>query len=119
MHIVNLSLVSDVHVKREASQTSVEPPQSLNLNRLNTRVRNQIEEKKRMIKALQAGVSPDGQKLFSAIAKTIQDITWSDKNIVVWNDVVISPPYKLENISGINESKAYLHVKKVASIYFY
>ncbi|XP_015115888.1 protein LSM12 homolog A [Diachasma alloeum] len=113
VHIVNLSLVSDVQVKREVSPTLNEPPQSLNLQRLNTRVRNQIEEKKRMVKALQAGVSPEGQKLFIAIAKTLQDITWSGQNIVVWDDVTIVPPYKVDNVHGNAESKSYLHVRKV------
>ncbi|XP_063984841.1 protein LSM12 homolog A [Diachasmimorpha longicaudata] len=113
VHIVNLSLVSDVQVKREVSPTLNEPPQSLNLQRLNTRVRNQIEEKKRMVKALQAGVSPEGQKLFIAIAKTIQAITWSGQNIVVWDDVTIVPPYKTDNVHGNAESKSYLHVRKI------
>ncbi|XP_015602012.1 protein LSM12 homolog A [Cephus cinctus] len=113
VHIVNLSLVSDVQVKREVSPTSNEPPQSLNLQRLNTRVRNQIEEKKRMVKALQAGVSPEGQKLFIAISKTIQEITWNGPNIVVWDNVTIIPPYKVENVQGDKDSKAYTHVKKV------
>ncbi|XP_011141046.1 protein LSM12 homolog A isoform X2 [Harpegnathos saltator] len=48
VHVVNLSLVSNVQVIREVSATTNEPPQSLNLQRLNTRVRNQIEEKKRL-----------------------------------------------------------------------
>ncbi|XP_046423820.1 protein LSM12 homolog [Neodiprion virginianus] len=117
VHIVNLSLVSDVQVKREVSPTGGDPPQSLNLRRLNTRVRNHVEEKKRMVKALQAGVSPDGQKLFIAIAKTIQDITWSGPNIIVWKSVTIAPPYTLENIHGDEESKAYTHVRKVVEKY--
>ncbi|CAD6232522.1 GSCOCG00006931001-RA-CDS [Cotesia congregata] len=113
VNIVNLSLVSDVQVKREVSPTTTEPPQSLNLQRLNTRVRNQVEEKKRMVKALQAGVSPEGQKLFIAIAKTIQEITWSGQDIVVWDNVTIRPPYKVDNVHGNTESKPYLHVRKV------
>lgn len=113
VHIVNLSLVSDVQVIKEVSSTPIEPPQSLNLHRISTRVRNQVEEKKRMVKAIQAGVSPDGQKLFIAIAKTIQEITWSGQNIVVLNTVTIVPPYKVDNIQGNIESKPYLHIKKV------
>ncbi|XP_020709843.1 protein LSM12 homolog A-like [Athalia rosae] len=113
VHIVNLALVSDVQVKREVSPTGGDPPQSLNLNRLNTRVRNQVEAKKCIVKSLQAGVSPEGQKLFIAIAKTIQQITWSGPNIVVLNDVTIAPPYKLDNVHGNEQSKAYNHIRKV------
>ncbi|XP_020292681.1 protein LSM12 homolog [Pseudomyrmex gracilis] len=113
VHIVNLSLVSNVQVIREVSSTTNEPLQSLNLHRLNTRIRNQIEEKKRLVKALQAGVSPEGQKLFIAISKTIQDITWNGANIVVFDNVTIIPPYKVDNVHGNTESGAYRHVKKV------
>jgi hypothetical protein len=102
-----------VQVKKEVSPTTSEPPQSLNLQRLNTRVRNQIEEKKRMVKALQAGVSPEGQKLFIAISKTINEITWNGPNIVVWDKVTIIPPYKIENVQGNSDDKAFTHIKKV------
>ncbi|XP_075211260.1 protein LSM12-like [Lycorma delicatula] len=112
VHIVNLSLVSDVQVKKEATSVP-DPPQSLNLQRLNTRVRNQVEEKRRLVTALNAGVSPDGQKLFLTITKTINEVTWQGANIVVLNQVTITPPYRPENVKGNAESKAYTHIKKV------
>ncbi|XP_063219939.1 protein LSM12 isoform X2 [Bacillus rossius redtenbacheri] len=83
---------------------------------LNIRVRNQIEEKRRLVKALAAGVSPDGQKLFLAISKTITDIAWQGSNIAVWNSVIITPPYKLDNVKGTPE-KAVSHIKKVVEKY--
>lgn len=36
-------------------------------------MRNKVEEKKRLVSALTAGVSPEGQKLYLAITKTILD----------------------------------------------
>jgi len=66
--------------------------------------------------ALQAGVSPEGQKLFIAISKTIQDIMWNGANIVVFNSVTIRPPYKVDNVHGPETSGAYRHVKKVVCI---
>lgn len=36
-------------------------------------MRNKVEEKKRLVSALTAGVSPEGQKLYMAITKTILD----------------------------------------------
>lgn len=65
--------------------------------------------------ALQAGVSPEGQKLFSTISKTIPEITWNGVNIVVFDNVTIRPPYKVDNVHGNIESGAYKHVKKVVS----
>lgn len=62
-------------MKREAVNTVLpDAPQSLNLQRLNTRVRNTVEQKRRLVSALGAGVSVDGQKLFLAIAKTINEV---------------------------------------------
>ncbi|KOX79673.1 Protein LSM12 like protein A, partial [Melipona quadrifasciata] len=102
-------LILKVQVKREVSPTTSDPPQSLNLQKLNRRVRNQIEEKKKLVMALQAGVSPEGQKLFSTISKTIPEITWSGANIVVFDNVTIRPPYKVDNVHGNTESGAYKH----------
>lgn len=44
-------------------------------NQLSTRVRNSCEQKKRWISAVSAGVSPEGQKLYMAIAKTINQVS--------------------------------------------
>ncbi|KAK6634853.1 hypothetical protein RUM44_000100 [Polyplax serrata] len=110
--VVNLALVSDVQVKKEVTTVS-DSPNSLNLHRLNTRIRNQVEEKKRLVNALNAGVSPEGQKLFLAISKTINEVSWSGVNIIVWNKVVITPPYKAENLRGDPDCKALPHIKKI------
>ncbi|KAG4076199.1 hypothetical protein HA402_014748 [Bradysia odoriphaga] len=73
--------ISDVQVKKE-SNTISEPKQSLDLQRLSRRVRNAIEQKKILVSALQSGVSPDGQKLYMAISKTISNqVNWSGPNI--------------------------------------
>ncbi|XP_044732586.1 protein LSM12 homolog [Chrysoperla carnea] len=114
VNIVNLSLVSDVQVKQEGN-INPEPVQSLNLQRLNTRIRNSIDEKRRMVSALSAGVSPDGQRLFMQISKLINDeVTWRGSDIVVWQEeVIISPPYGLKDIRGNAESKEFTYIKKV------
>lgn len=36
-----------------------------------------------------------------------------DSNIVVFNDVVIKPPYRVENVSGNPESRQFTYVKKM------
>lgn len=66
--------------------------------------------------ALSAGVSPEGQRLFITIAKTIKEVQWSGSNIVVWNQkVIISPPYLLDDIKGNTQSKEYVYIRKVVS----
>uniref|UniRef100_A0A336MVA8 CSON006466 protein n=1 Tax=Culicoides sonorensis TaxID=179676 RepID=A0A336MVA8_CULSO len=105
VYFVNIAFCSNVQVQKEA-QTPPDVPPSLNLNRLSTRVRNKVEEKKRLVSALTAGVSPEGQKLYLAITKTIRDqVTWDGPNIVINQDVVISPPYNVENVKGHQGSR--------------
>lgn len=104
---------------------------------LSRRVRNAIEQKKILVSALQSGVSPEGQKLYMVISKTISNqvsfllnfylfdrsiklfhltqVNWSGPNIVVFNDVTITPPYKLENVTGSPESRQLAYVKKIVS----
>ncbi|KAM4034935.1 protein LSM12 [Anomaloglossus baeobatrachus] len=67
--------------------------------------------------AISAGVSVDGQQLFQTIHKTIKDCKWQEKNIVVMEDVVISPPYQVENCKG-KEGSALSHVRKVVEKHF-
>ncbi|KAJ8706802.1 hypothetical protein PYW07_012880 [Mythimna separata] len=111
VNIVNLSLVSDVQIKKEVT-TTPEPPQSLNLHRLNTRVRNSIENKRRLVSALSACLDPEGQRLFMAIARVIDDVSWAGQNIRVYNEVIITPPYKVDNVIGEKDSKPYNYIKK-------
>lgn len=112
VYIVNLALCSDVQVKKEVNSIP-DPPMSLNLQRLSTRVRNQVEQKKRQVSALAAGVSQEGQNLFLAIARTINQVSWSGPNIVVFQDVTITPPYKVDNVVGSPDSRQLTYVKKI------
>ncbi|XP_060533563.1 protein LSM12-like [Cylas formicarius] len=112
VEFINLSLVSELQVKKEVTSVP-EVPQSLNLQRLNTRVRNQVEEKRRMLQAIAANVSSEGQSLFIAISKVIQEVRWRNSDIIVWNqEVIISPPYQPDNIRGNTSSKGYSFIKK-------
>lgn len=51
-------------------------------------MRNQVDEKKRMLQAISANVSSEGQSLFIAIAKTINEVRWRNSEIVIWNHEV-------------------------------
>ncbi|XP_059479769.1 protein LSM12 homolog A [Neocloeon triangulifer] len=129
IHMVNLARVSNITLTKEATPSS-DQPQPLNLHRISTRTRNQVEEKRRMISALKAGVSIEGQNLFLAITKTITDVSWSNADIIVMKQVIISPPYQVENVRLSNadtrggaalnhgESRALLHVQKLVEKHY-
>jgi len=114
INIVNLAFAKDVQVKKESS-FNPPPLPSLNLNRLNNRIKTQIQDKKRQISAMSANVSPEAQKLYLTITKTIPEVTWQGQNIVVYDHVIISPPYKADNVKGTGnqEDKAILYIKNI------
>lgn len=111
VYIVNLAMCSDVQVKKEVCIVP-EQPLSLNLERLSTRARNQVEQKRLQLTALSAGVSPEGQNLYMAIARTIKQVTWSGPNIVVCKEVTITPPYKVDNVNS-SDQRQLSYVKKI------
>ncbi|XP_037511579.1 protein LSM12 homolog [Rhipicephalus sanguineus] len=114
IRMVNLNFVSELTVKKEAGSSPLTPPQPLNTEKLNTRAKQNIDERQRLAAAISAGVSHDGIRLFLAIRKTIDDVTWQGKNIIVMNQVTIVPPYRPENCKGKSDSDAsVLHVRKI------
>uniref|UniRef100_A0A8C1X1H4 LSM12 homolog a n=1 Tax=Cyprinus carpio TaxID=7962 RepID=A0A8C1X1H4_CYPCA len=114
--LVNLAYVSDVDVITDRAETPP-PLASLNFNKLVNRARAEKEEKLLQAYAVSAGVSVEGQQLFQAIHKTIKDCKWQEKNIIVMDDVVISPPYQVDNCKG-KEGSALSHVRKIVEKYF-
>ncbi|XP_072270800.1 protein LSM12 [Pyxicephalus adspersus] len=101
------------------SQVSCRTCQETRLqSNLASRARLEKEEKMSQAYAISAGVSLDGQQLFQTIHKTIKDCKWQEKNIVVMEEVVISPPYQVENCKG-KEGSALSHVRKIVSTFFF
>ncbi|XP_050315749.1 LSM12 homolog A-like [Anthonomus grandis grandis] len=114
VQFINLSFVSELQVKKEGAPY-YDLPNNLNLQRLNTRIRNQVEEKKRMIQAISANVSTEGQTLFIALSKMIVgQVRWRNSDISVWNqEVTISPPYQLANVRGNANSREFKYILKL------
>lgn len=52
------------------------------------------------------------------ISKTLEEIDWEGDNISVMRKVTITPPYRPENVKGVQDSKAVMHVKKIVRIGF-
>ncbi|CAH0549382.1 unnamed protein product [Brassicogethes aeneus] len=118
VNVINLSWVSELKVLKEVIP-SQEIQQSLNFEMLNRRLQKQVLEKRHNLQAISANVSEEGKGLFLAIAKVIDNIRWRNTEIVVFNqDVIISPPYHLENIKGNTNSKEYGFIRKVVERFF-
>jgi len=117
MTMVNLHLVKDIVLISDPNEnSSVElnkVSSGLNINQLNNRAMNNLDKKKRLVKAFKKGITPEGQRVFHAISKTLEDIDWSGDNIKVMGHVTITPPYKPDNVRGVSDSKAVMHVRKI------
>ncbi|CAO2645522.1 Protein LSM12 [Lemmus lemmus] len=111
--LINLQYVSEVEIINDRTETPP-PLASLNVSKLASKARTEKEEKLSQAYAISAGVSVEGQQLFQTIHKTIKDCKWQEKNIVVMEEVVITPPYQVENCKG-KEGSALSHVRKIVS----
>ncbi|XP_055791680.1 protein LSM12 homolog A-like [Salvelinus fontinalis] len=113
--LINLAYVSEVDIINDRTETP--PLASLNVSKLANRARSEKEDKLSQAYAISAGVSVEGQHLFQTIHKTIKDCKWQEKNIMVMDDVVISPPYQADNCKG-KEGSALSHVRKIVEKHF-
>ncbi|XP_064225679.1 protein LSM12 isoform X2 [Aotus nancymaae] len=111
--LINLQYVSEVEIINDRTETPP-PLASLNVSKLASKARTEKEEKLSQAYAISAGVSLEGQQLFQTIHKTIKDCKWQEKNIVVMEEVVITPPYQVENCKG-KEGSALSHVRKIVN----
>ncbi|GFY48794.1 protein LSM12 homolog [Trichonephila inaurata madagascariensis] len=122
MRMINLDFVEDVVIKKEVT-TPVNGTQSLlplNIEKLSGRAKQHVKERQRLVTALTAGVGNEAVRLFLAITKTIAEVTWQGKNIVVMNQVTITPPYRPENCKpiGKGDGDAVNHVRRIVEKYF-
>nr|XP_040577933.1 protein LSM12 homolog A-like isoform X2 [Lepeophtheirus salmonis] len=120
IHMINLSLVMDFHILTDPTNSSngsakdyLPPLPNLNVQKLENRLKDSVEKKKRLIMGYKDGVSIEGQTLFRAICKTLDEVVWEGDNICIMNMVTISPPYMPENVKGTKNMKAFNHVKKI------
>ena len=77
------------------------------LLQLSNRVRNEVERKKRLVSALKANVSEEAQNLYMSLSKVVssEQVSWNGPEIMVFNEVVIRPPYKPENVEANTHGK--------------
>lgn len=113
--MVNVSWCSNLEIIEEPN----EPPETLsnlNIQKLERRKKININNKIKEINSLGKDVTPLAQHLYFTILKTLNEVEWDDKNIVVMNSVVINPPYNEASCYGRSEksnSQAIDHVKKI------
>lgn len=120
--LLHMTHVKDVKVLKEGSEAqSTSTLRPLKHDKLKERMRQEIKAKLNLAKARSNGVSPEGQKLFMTINKTFNEIDWLENDIVVIDEIVISPPYRPENCSLKNKnskSDALDHIRKLVKKFY-
>lgn len=116
--LLNMNYVSDLKVLKEGKDQSYELC-ALSHSKLKKRLIQEVQAKVNMAQASSMGVSPDGQRVFAFIYKTIEQCRWSDKSILVMDEVLINPPYRAEDCMAKDgkEAKALDHVRKIVEKY--
>ncbi|PVD31136.1 hypothetical protein C0Q70_10414 [Pomacea canaliculata] len=116
MKVVNLNLVSDLCVVSEGP-SSPPPLGSVNIAKVQSRVKQSLDEKMRQLNLVGIDVTPEGQQLMNSISKTIVDVRWENQNIVVMNTVVIKPPYRVDDCKVFKEcpgnAQVLAHISKI------
>lgn len=81
---------------------TIKPISALNMDKVQVRERNAVRALEKQLSSIGIGVTAEAQDIFNALSKTYP-CHWDKKNIVVMDEVVITPPYKPVNCSGSNE----------------
>jgi hypothetical protein len=63
--------------------------------KIERRVSRSIDEKLKQVQYIGIGVTPQAQRLFHHIAKTINEVKWDGDSIIVLDTVRITRPYKV------------------------
>ncbi|XP_014676510.1 PREDICTED: protein LSM12 homolog [Priapulus caudatus] len=117
VRLINLSLVSSVSLIHEEENKTLPAVPNLNFQRLNSRLEQSRKEKIRQANSIGENVSPEAQKLYLAITKTIEPVHYQSQDIVVMNQVMISPPYRPENCKCISQApsseQTLNHIRKI------
>ncbi|KAK3731519.1 hypothetical protein QZH41_008538 [Actinostola sp. cb2023] len=98
VRILNISYLKNFEIMKECSVKPTKSLPALDLDKVDKRSKEKINEKMQAVNRVGIDVTPEGQRLFDTLAKQFAELCWSDKNIVVMNIVIIKPPYNTESI---------------------
>ena len=84
------------------------------------RYKKQTENRYRLLIASKKQVSLEGKNLFFAISSVLgKETKWKGDEIAVYDeDILISPPYRVDCIKGVVDSDHYNYVKRLVSNFY-
>lgn len=94
------SFFENLDKKDQEIINSVNPSSKLDIDKLKSRLLSNRTQKFEEAKLADTGVTRDGLDLFQEIKKTMM-VRWQDSNLIILDDVKISPPYNLSCVEKI------------------
>ncbi|EPB82099.1 hypothetical protein HMPREF1544_11181 [Mucor circinelloides 1006PhL] len=92
------------------------PINQVQVDHLKSRESEALKGFQSQVSKIGVGVTKEGQDIFNALSKTLP-CRWSKDTIVVMDEILIAPPYGVENCKANATSSALLaRVKKVVSV---
>eukprot|EP01111_Echinosteliopsis_oligospora_P013557 TRINITY_DN488_c0_g1_i1.p1 TRINITY_DN488_c0_g1~~TRINITY_DN488_c0_g1_i1.p1 ORF type:complete len:179 (+),score=46.09 TRINITY_DN488_c0_g1_i1:366-902(+) len=110
LRLLNTNYVKEVNVISKSDKEEIKL-HAIDLNIIKAREEQATRQQQLDAAKLGVGVSTLTQNIFNALSKTLP-CKWSGDVIIVMDDVRISPPYKLDNVSGGNRASV-ARVQKV------
>ncbi|KAH8369978.1 hypothetical protein KR093_001768, partial [Drosophila rubida] len=112
--IVNLDYCKDLTIIQEAKATAEhqpEPPAPINVQRLDHRLQQSMEQRARLMHTRSERGTPRGRQLFQLLSKHFgpTELAWKHNKIMVLQQLTIVPPYRMCHIFGAKRSPKLLH----------
>ncbi|XP_033106251.1 protein LSM12 homolog B-like [Anneissia japonica] len=113
IQFLNITNLKSIEILKEAVDVPPALP-ALNQNKLLKRAEESIYDKHEAIRCQELGVPSDAIKLYHTIKKTLH-CRWQNRDMIVLDSVIVSPPYTLESCSSNDgkDGKELAHVKKI------
>ncbi|XP_020816892.1 protein LSM12 homolog B [Drosophila serrata] len=119
--IVNLSMCRDIEIVKEVLLPLNDvpaTPERLDLQMLQERLRHATDQRSAYCRSYHLNVSPFGQALYRMLVKQFGNnlVMWQEQGdkvaIRVIHDVIIKPPYAVEDVEGTTK-KSLMYVRSV------
>ncbi|KAI8886059.1 hypothetical protein K501DRAFT_214514 [Backusella circina FSU 941] len=110
--IIKISYIKEI-VSVSSEKKQLNEPSYLPVDRLRVREREAIDRLENKISKMGVGVTQEAQDIFNGLSKTLP-CRWAKDTIVVMDEILIVPPYRVEDCKANSTSSASLaRVKKV------
>ncbi|CAD5118003.1 DgyrCDS6744 [Dimorphilus gyrociliatus] len=119
--MINMQHIQELKVTEEPRNDFEVAINFVGKEELAKRTQNNVEMKKNESRYIGFNVPPKAQNLCNFIRQTIEEVSWQEKSLVVFDEIVISPPYGTENVDKLakltsskpNDHHALSHVRKI------